>query len=364
MNRYIYTGLLATLLLGWSCLLTNCTDHTENDIDRPDTQSGEPLRVAGLTRGEGDELTPVPDPRMSDIKLFLVSQSNLSDKTEGTVTYQGKDTDTGDLIWDAGPLKVKPGKDYYLFGFLPADITTEASSVAVVDAANATMTIEDIPMVTNQDICMVTGVKAGKVTDGSVPLGSFAYHAPENTDLGYEVSLRADHLYGAVEFRIKIDKDYNKVRTIKLKSLKLKSKKKSTLQVEASLAMNDDGNQPLSDIVYDTNDIESEPEILLFEKTEGKELDVDNPITITGYFAAGMIGEGENRKEISSYLYLECEYEVLDKSGKHTIEDRIAKNSLASVLSGLPRGRMKKVNLIVDPTYLYVLSGWDVDDPQ
>lgn len=352
--RYIHKGLLTALLFGWSCLLTDCTDHAETEWDRPDGETGKALHVASLTRDGGeaavDPLKNIP------IKLFLVQQNSTS--RTGVV----KKNDSGDIIWDGDALLVKPGADYHIFGFLPSTLPT--SSSVSVDGSTATMTLNGLPTVTDQDFYVVTGVKKGLQT---VTQGAFAYHAPEDTDEDYQVSLLADHLYAAVEFRIHIDAEYNKLRTIKLKQLILKCKDKSKASVNAvvTLTMNDAGTHPIvtnpesPNPAYTSVSADAERTVTFYEKTRADAVplpvSVDDAIRATGYFAEGY----------TSDLSIVSVYDVYDKvnNKNELIGERSAENNLSALLAGVPRGRKKVVTMTIDPTYMYILSDNDLNNP-
>lgn len=358
-NRYIYTGWLTALLVGWGCLLTACSDHTEAEPEQPEVQTGEPLRLAAMTRTDTDNTN---DPMAGKIvNLFLVSQQENFNPESGSVTYNGKDDTTSDINWHTAPLMVKPGRDYFIFGFMPAPALLDPDpkpvpSVSDIDATHATMTITNLPAVSDKDYCIVTGVKAGRVTDGSIAAGSFGYHAPEDTDQGYDVSLLVDHVYAAVEFRIVIDAEYNQLRTIKPRQMVLKSIGRTTLNVEIPLAMNSTGTNPISDMEYTITDSE-EGSVTLYAKSENESVALqendDNAIVIKGYFA---VPQG-----YAQGMYVESTYDVYDKKGNMIDKERVAINSLKSILSNLQRGQKKVVYLKVNPSYLYILSNDDVD---
>lgn len=351
--RYTQKGLLIALLFGGSCLLMNCTDHTDTEWPRHDDEGGEPLHVSAMTRGEGDTaddpLTNIP------IQLFLLPQDGTS--RTGVV----KKNDSGDIVWSGDPLLVKPGADYHIFGFLPAALPTN-SSVSVA-GNTATMTLNGLPTVTDQDFQIVIGVKSGQLASGqSVTQGAFAYHAPEDTEEDYQVSLLADHLYAAVEFRIHIDAEYNKLRTIKLKQLILKCKDKSKASVNAvvTLTMNDAGTHPIAtNPVYSSVCADAERTVTFYEKNRDNAVPlpvrVDDAIRATGYFAEGY----------TSDLSIVSVYDVYDKVNNQNelIGERSAENNLSALLAGFPRGRKKIVTMTVDPTYLYILSDNDLNNP-
>jgi hypothetical protein len=76
-------------------------------------------------------------------------------------------------------------------------------------------------------------------------------------------------------------------------------------------------------------------------------------IDVTGYFLPAY----------ASTLSIVSTYDVYDKKGNKIREDCKATNSLASMLNGIQRGKKRPIKLTVNPTYLYVLSDPDLDNP-
>ena len=228
-----------------------------------------------------------------------------------------------------------------------------------VDEANsqATMTIHDLPAVTSQDLCVIIGVKEGRLlANESVTPGTFAYHAPENTAEDYYVSLLADHLYAGVTFKFYVDPTYDALRTIKLKKVVMKSTSK-TMQVSIPLTMNNDGNNPIGTPTYTPTETAQE-DVTLYQSA-GETLtvkDANTPLTFTAYFSPDV--------RVQSGLSIVSTYDVYDKGGHPLSENRQAENSLAAPLSGLKRAQKKIITLTVNPTYLYILSNWDIDNPE
>lgn len=348
--RYIYSGWLAALLMGWGCLMTDCTDHQEIEVVRPDVPDEQPLGIHALTRADGDT-----DPMKNvSVKLFLLPNGSTTD-TGGEVTYTGKDDGSSEFVFGTSALYVKPGTDYRVFGFMPASAATGTSSVTMnEETAVATMTVNGLPAISTQDISVVVGVKGGKLTalEPTVTLGQFAYHAPENTVDGYGVSLLRDHLYAGVTFNFSISVTYNALRTIKLKKVVMKS---ASQKVNASIPFKTDdvGIHPIR-TAPTTTDAGTQDEVILYqsENTTGEALTVktaNTPLACSGYFWPG----------IEAGLTIESTYDVYDKNNHLIRENCKAVNGLSIVLGGLNRGERKVVSLTVDPTYLYVLSDWD-----
>lgn len=372
MKQYIETCLMTALLIGWGCMMTCCSSDGGDDDEQQNEMS---LQVASVTR-TGDEETLAPNPLpWGDIKLFMFNKPDenalyplSSDHNDlkkrpqiGTITYNGLE-EGGDIVWNTSRLEVKPGRNYYIFGYMPAGIGSD-NTVQVADATTATMTFNGLPTVTDEDICIVVGVKGGKQALNASNQGSFTYHAPENTTEGYFVSLLADHLYASVEFRVTIANDYNVLRKVMLKKMTLKcnDKDKAVQDLVLTLTMNDDGTYPLADNLSPTQKAAAdnkECEYPLYEATgdsQGKELleTYSEELVFSGCFAEGC----------GAYLSVECEYDIYDRvsGANNKIETRTVVNGLKSLLQNLKRGSKKVINLLVDPTYLYQLSDGDVD---
>lgn len=343
---------------------------------------GELLRVGSVTRsGEEEALEPNPLP-WGDIKLYMIPAEGTtypkSPEQSGNITYNGLGDD-GYIIWNATRLVVKPGRDYYMFGYMPADLGMNATFIAPengdpgwdtdgdgimdvpeptvqqISATSAKMTFTNLPTMINEDFCIIVGAKEGRTPLGIDDLGSFIYHAPENTSNGYYVSLLADHLYASVEFRVTIDNDYNVLRKVMLKRMTLKSSAtaKTLLDTEVTLTMNDQRTHPIVADPDNTLKTGGSDEFNLYFSNDGVELSPTVLQSFTGCFAEGLGGD----------LSIECEYDIYDRvSGvNNKIETRTVVNGLKSLLQNLKRGRKKVINMKVDPTYLYQLSDGDVD---
>lgn len=351
-DRYIHRGLLPILLVGWGWLLAACSDHTDHIEDQPEQQTGSMLRIGSLTRSDS---STDPFEGGAEVKLFLVPQGRDA-KAPGIVK---KDDSSGDIIWKGNPLMVKPGADYTIFGFLPAAVTAGTSAVTVDEAnSQATMTIDNLPAVTSQDLCVIIGVKEGRLSaNESVTPGTFAYHAPENTAEDYYVSLLADHLYAGVTFKFYIDPTYDALRTIKLKKVEMKSTSKM-MNVSIPLNMNNEGNNPIGTPTYTATET-AQADVTLYQSGQsgGETLTLataNTPLTFTAYFSPG----------VQTGLSIVSTYNVYDKDGHLLSENRQAENSLAAPLLGLQRAQKRIITLTVNPTYLYILSNWDIDNPE
>ena len=361
-NRYIYSGLLTTLLIGWGCLFAACSDHVETDMEQPREPQpiepiGEHLWVASLTRGDGATVDN-DDPMKNEYVYLFLSQGETTPPA-GSVLYKGKtDTSTGTVItWDPTPLYVKPGNDYQVFGFMPAtEATTTGTDAPTISISSTmvTMNIKNLNAVSTKDFCVVIG--ANTVGQAITP-GVFNYHAPENTEVGYGVDLLADHLFASALFQFKVHADYDKLRTIKLKKVTMKLKDGSTLpaKVNATVTLTKGTVSPVANVELTSGSGTYDP-VELFSDN-GYALKVNESKDVAVYFNPAYKGN----------LVLVSTYDVYDKHGNLTREDCTAENDLSSLLNveTMVRGAQKVIPLTVRPTYIYVLSepDWDYDIP-
>ena len=337
--RNIYTILLAALQIGWGCLFIGCTDSDTNE------SPGQPLRIVGMTRS-GDE-TDVSDPM--SVQLFL-DDGKTTPIPSDAVTFPGT----------VSSLKVKPGADYQIFGFLPSnanalsDGTNGASNVTVNSNTKiATLTIDSLAPLSTADVCVVIGVKGKLAPNEKVVAGSFKYHAPENTEEGFGVSLLVDHLFAAMDFSFSVDAAYDAIRTIKLKNVVMKSTSAKKLKAVITLQMNNSGTNPITNVAFTPSETAAQKDIVLYQSEDesGTALKVLTPLEFMGFYGA----------DLGSTLSIESTYDIYDKDGKLIDKDRKAVNNLATVLSEITRGKKVNVSIKVIPTYLYVLSDSDAE---
>jgi len=296
---------------------------------------------------------------------------------------------------------------YYLYGYIPHlpairySITdynggsTDAEKNADY-SKGAIMKLENVPSVMSNDLCVAIGVKHGfdKEHDGDytdvnnngtynegtdtrtnrLRMGDFAYTAKATSGVdakGNYVFLLFDHLYASLRIRMKIFADYAKLRTIKLKSLQLStqvgettSKNHNTITITLKAT---DGStpteSPIKNITYEAtgavigSDGEDGIEFWKSTSSDGETLTTDFQ-SFTGHFMPSGI----------TTLILTSVYDVYDKKGNLIRENCKATNTM--VLKDLlteqtttQRGKRYTVNMTVNPTYLYMLSDPDLDNP-
>ena len=240
---------------------------------------------------------------------------------------------------------VTPGKTYTVYGYMPKT-GDMSSSLAKSTADEATLTINNLKPVTTDDICIITGVKK---TDEGLKEGQFSWEWPISTgEDNYKIHLLMDHLYAAAQFRLRIDGEYALLRTIKLKTMTLSTIRES-VTAAVTLTHNTTGASPISDVTYTASG--SNDAVVIYNSDEGTALDKTTPLAINVCLAP----------TLSADLTLVSTYDVYDSKGKLIRQNCSATNKLPNL--GAVRGQRVQVNMLVNPTYLYVLSDPDLDNP-
>ena len=335
------------MMMMMSLVLGACSEDSEQSLDM--------LQLSGVTRSS----TSIIDAGeyQSPIQIFLMSGTA---KTEGNFIYN---PETGKWTSTIGVKEL----ENYIFGFSPssaaAGTISPLTSGATGYSAGAVMTLDNLSAVGGEDLCVVVGVKGSSATETTPSddlinyFGTFKFLKQGTNNY---VSLLLDHLYAAIEFKIKIGSKYNELRDIYLKKMELQSSKTVSKAI-VTLTAKDDGTNPITDVSYTTTNNPQSNMVYDYgtdaSTTKGIELSKDEEKTFTSY-CAPITGMG------SSNLKLICTYDVYNKKGTKVRENCVAENSLAG-LSGLTiaRGAKSVINLTVEPTYLYQLSEDELDNP-
>ncbi len=301
------------------------------------------------------ELYPQANTTLSTIKVFMTSASTCSD---GVMTYKG------DNVWSS-EIAVDKEKTYHIYGFMPS---SGGAILGMLDGesdytSGSKVTINNLDAVTPADICVIVGVKETNST-GTVntpDLGYFSFLGKAEDNYSF---LLLDHLYAGLHFRIRVDEEYNTLRTIMLKELKLKAngiQKKVNVVVNlwskeyAQTQPGYDASKydPIHSATYMATGGGSSAENILFPLAE------EGPLELTtgyqdflGCFAPGTCRD----------FTLISTYDVYDRKGNLIRKNEKAENHI-TFGDHLARGKINRYNMTVAPTYLYVLSEPDLDNP-
>ena len=274
--------------------------------------------------------------------------------------------------WQLTIRKVKPelvlAGDYYVYGFTPSaaadDATIERLPEPDDDFKNgAKLTIKGL-RTAGYDACVTIGAKEGPDADhdNGLTAGDFKFQLKTGVSVKNYLYLLFDHLSSALSISIKVDGTYNTLRTIKLKQLSLQTATETGLMaekadVEVTLNHNDMGTNPITTLTY-TPTGTSGTGTPVFQTDDGLTL-------TTGYksFLSHFLPISDVTKVVVT-----CTYDIYDKKGNLIRKDSKATNTvrLSDIIAyfpGVERGWKYGINMTVVPTYLYMLSEPDLEDP-
>lgn len=344
-KKYIGILLIATAMLLSACSSDNTEAQTDTTGNEPVGKEVQLMSYASpftdkelARRAVPAGFTAYTPDKNTNMGIYMLLSENWASPKLERITYY---TSTGK--WNAY-FEVEKNKTFTVYGYMPK--TGEMSStLEKTDAGAATLTISNMKPVTTDDICIITGVKD---TDSGLKEGQFSWSTPIEEIETYNISLLMDHLYAAAQFRLKIDADYASLRTIKLKTMTL-STNKGSVDATVMLTHNDTGASPISSVTYDASGSSSTADI--YNSNEGTALDKTTPLSVNAYFAPGL----------SSNLTLVSTYDVYDSKDNLIRQNCTATNKLPNLEA--IRGQRVLLNMTVNPTYLYVLSDPDLDNP-
>lgn len=305
-------------------LLAACSQDVADQTQEPNA----PLRLARVTRVMTGDL------ENSDIRVFL---TNGTTATEGLFKYAGASSWTTQL-------KLKSGaRTYQLYGYMP-DHAEWTRSISDWDENGAVLHIGQIPPIAEQDLCIVTGVRqAANASDETAAVrGAFSFDYDSQRE-NY-INLFLDHLYSHVIFCMRVSEEYDAVRTIRIKRMKLQVADISHYDVDVTLA----NGVGISSVAHDK-----------VAGTGTRELTIrDEEITLTTSSTTVCSGYILPATTLFEKLSLVIEYDIYDKRG-NKISERTVPNSLAYPLEELQRGEERTLQVNIDPSYLYDLSQED-----
>ena len=343
-NKYIGILLIATAMLLNACSSDNPEAQTVTTVNEPVGKEVQLMSYASpftdkelSHRAAPAGFTAYTPDKNTNMGIYMLLEGAPEEKR---ITYN-----TSTRKWNAY-FEVEKNKTFTVYGYMPK--TGEMNSTLEKSTADAaTLTISNMKPVTTDDICIITGVKN---TDEELKEGQFSWSTPMEEVETYFISILMDHLYAAAQFRLKIDADYASLRTIKLKTMTLSTDYGNVIAT-ISLAHNTTGASPISSVTYTPSG--DSDEIIIFNSDEGTPLDKETPLIINAYFAPGL----------SNNLTLVTTYDVYDSKGNliRQGQDCTATNKLPDL--DAPRGQRVLLNMTVNPTYLYVLSDPDLDNP-
>ena len=375
-----YLGLLLCLMSG--LLLEACSSDSTSD-SRPDNSSSErTVRLSagarqyhvdeaemasalGLTRTvyPGTDWTTITP---SDNMLVFVAKDkenpSPSDVLSRLFYSMTTDWQSNITITDAGP-----DNNYLIYGFMPIDAENVSISLLSPNTnykAGATMSIKGLKVLTQTDPCVIVGVGKQETSTPDVTLkwGTFDFTFKTGTDVVDYMSILLDHIYSRYHFQVKIDVDYAQLRTIKITKMTLEAlsddgtQTVGTVNARVNIQTNTTNTNPISSVTFTRN--AGTRSVTFFENTT-------TPLSLTtSYQDAGFcLAPGDQR-----WFRLTTVYEVYNRDNKH-IRTNTATNTFDTAnfkehkITNTNPGLDHTIQIIVNPTYLYVLSDSDLDNP-
>ena len=262
-----------------------------------------------------------------------------------------------------------PNANYYLYGFLPVggETSTDISTTRIAGKEykdGVKILINRIKSLTMQDPCVIVGVKkdaAGiaPIEDEAIDIkqGQFLYQFNETPSNEYAYLL-LDHVFGAYQYQIGVTESYSKLRTIKLKSVTLSTMGSKTVNAVVTLTANTSNTSPLTSVVCTLNNDTGSNIVTLYQTGANES---DKTLTTSFQNLATCYAPVINQQ-----LKLTAVYDVYDKSGNYLIRANCSAENIFTPIvqeSDLKPGKRHTIRITVNPTYLYVLSDPDLDNP-
>lgn len=341
-KRYLTYGMWVGLMTVITLLLQGCSqDATSPDQQQPGTS----MQLSGVTRSGSTET--VTD---AHIRVFLASGNTV---TEGLFTYNNQEE------WNS-TVKVVAGNTYHVYGYMPSDI---ADSYNVT--AGGTMTLNGLKAVSDQDVCVLVGIQrvTSSTAEKNVVEGNYTYAAgEEGTNYAYVLM---DHLYASLKASFSVNADYAALRQIYLKKVTLIS---NYSKVDAVITFTDGSGLTGTNVTMTkvTPATEGSATAILPNIDSGKTgtrllTSAIGSCDVSFYFAPLLFG-------IDDQVKVKSTYDVYDMKGNLVRSDCTAENNLKfSKIFGsdvtITRGNQYQLKMTVNPTYLYMLSEPDLDNP-
>ena len=356
----IYKVRARLLLLLMAVVLVACSDDSDRVESETDT-----LQLVPYTHGR-TEVSPSATRTVetplgysdyfgpNSIGVFTTTTDNEAPAIRTFSCVNGQ--------WNS-QVSVTNSKTYYIYGYMPVNdnINCEISQISGKEySEGAVLTFTNLPPVLAEDFSVVSGVlqvssSNPNVATGRLVSGNFKYEGKASGS-NY-VCLMLDHLYSAVQFKFLVNPTYNQLRTIKLKTVEMMTDDQLTYPLTVTMKYQDDYV-----VSWGTGTTLSNDYISLYTNDDGETLStsVENATLVNGYFAP--------MSDVASKLKLRCTYDVYDKDvttehpdGNLVRENCTAINKLPSLELSLKKRTV--LTLTVNPTYLYVLSDPDLDNP-
>ncbi len=259
---------------------------------------------------------------------------------------------------------------FYVYGFMPSNATATSSSGIIRprevenqtdDYKNgAVITLTNVPVITPADVCMIVGASdEASVSSGTIDVGSFRFIGQDAYAGGQnKLLLLLNHIYSSINFTFDTDKDYYKLRRIKLKEVQMKCAGKQKMNLKVTITPNQENPVKVTGEFTGEATDGSYVDLDIADKT--KEIPSNNSGTV--YNVPGFFTPMVEQTGGATTFTLRCTYDVYDAKGNLVRPDCSAENKI-TIAQTFYEGTSYTVPLTIEPTYLYQLSEFDLDNP-
>ena len=366
------------LLIGLICLIVSCS---EDGDDGRRWQSVELMPfykvvedVTAMSRRvnaptdykayPGTEVYPQAATTHASIQVYM-TQGN---KAEAQGAFQWKDDKWVSTVkFPYNEDGDEAANTFYVYGFMPSNVTATNSVgvIAPLDNSNyangAKFTLTHVPVITPADVCMIVGATdEASAPSGTISVGSFKFVGQDAFAGGQnKLYLLLNHIYSSINFTFDTHPQYYKLRRIKLKKVQMKHKGHQWMDLTVTITPNQ--ADPIAVNSGFTGDEEDGTYVELDIADKTKEIPVSNSgqvYNIPGFFTPMVEKTGG-----AVTFTLRCTYDVYDTQGNLVRPDCSAENNI-EIEQTFTRGTSYTIPLTIEPTYLYQLSEYDLDNPK
>lgn len=347
-NRHIGWLLSSMLMLLVLMLLAACSEDADT-TDRLEKSEGSSVHLSSVTRSS-TTLTPENG---NNIKMYVMTKD--AQYSAGNFSYT--------TSWVNSNIRVKEHEQYYMYGYMPgtyvSSISATASALNGDYSKGADLKITGLPIFTSEDICAIVGVQHVSVESETKNIveGNYGYLSGLNSE-NY-VNLLMDHLYSKLILKMNVNANYSLLRDIKLKSVKLTCSYAETVDVIVKLREGYGLQGNTTDYSAPVNN--SSKEHSLWTSTEGPGTTIPSNASENAPLSLGTINCPPVVLDAAgTYMKITCTYDVYDKKGNKMRECTV-ENKLKTTNAN--HGMEYTVTLTVAPTYIYMLSDDDLNNP-
>ena len=378
-NRYINNKVIASVVLALSMpvlLFVGCID---SGTDAPDLS--QPLKPI-LMYDDSISVMPVDIQTRADV--FTDPSLTLGlylTPSRATTLYQFNYS-AADPVWD-GNANVDAGVKYEIFGYMPVKqgITASVSGYRANDAAftstttNPVLTLSNMDPILTDELAVVTGVRIINAADDDAAAdaasepdaGCFYYQGQASNNY---VCLLMERIVTCYEIRIAISTNtvatddsrydamnYAGIRSVHIKRMELTTSARKKMSATITFNDNPAGVTPaISNVVWNVESGTSDPVAIFDSQTAGAE-----KVLTTAWQDIAFYSMPASLATVILTTY----YDVYDHNGNLVRENCTSENDLTNLLSSITPavGTKYTIDLVVKPTYLYQLSGGDIDNP-